>query len=71
MRTRRFRPLVDFRPSLDHLMPRIAPSDIAVMLYLNGDPPTSGPAQTDPGQAPTGGVSASAPYSTDIPVTAS
>ena len=35
MRTRRFRPSVGFRPDIDLLMPRIAPSDIAIMLYLD------------------------------------
>ncbi len=48
MRTRRYRPSVNFRPGIDLLMPRIAPSDIAVFLYLNGDTPAPAPGQVPP-----------------------
>lgn len=50
MRTRRFRPGHDFRPFAEILMPRIAPSDITLMMYLNTDTTTTTP--TDPGTAP-------------------
>jgi hypothetical protein len=38
MRAHRFRPFVDFRPCFDLLMPRIAPSDITLMVYTNPNP---------------------------------
>lgn len=47
MRTRRFRPSFACRPAVDILMPRIAPSDIAMMLYLSGDAPAPAPAPGD------------------------
>jgi hypothetical protein len=56
MRTHRsrFRPCVDFRPSLDSLPPRIAPSDIATMIYLDGspNPDTGTEVAGDPGTLP-------------------
>ena len=86
MRTRRYRPSVDFRPGIDLLMPRIAPSDIAVVLYLNGDAPAPAPGQvppgsTDPGTLPlcpiwtgpssTDTTTLATPYSSSVPVTTS
>jgi hypothetical protein len=50
MRTRRFRPVLGFRPAAEILLPRIAPSDITLMMYLNTDTGTTTP--TDPGTAP-------------------
>ena len=47
MRARRFRPCVDFRPSLDLLMPRIAPSDITTIMLSDPNPIPDGPT-TDP-----------------------
>jgi hypothetical protein len=38
MRAHGFRPFVDFRPCFDLLMPRIAPSDITLMVYANPNP---------------------------------
>ena len=51
MRARRFRPCVDFRPSLDLLMPRIAPSDITTILLSDPDPTPDTPT-TDPSDPP-------------------
>jgi hypothetical protein len=47
MRARRFRPCIDFRPSLDLLMPRISPSDITTIL-LSDPAPTPPTPTTDP-----------------------
>jgi hypothetical protein len=54
MRARRFRPCVDFRPSLDLLMPRIAPSDITMMLISDPNPVPDAPG--DPGNTGDPGV---------------
>ncbi len=48
MRARRFRPCVDFRPSLDLLMPRISPSDITTMVLSNPNPVPDTPDEPDP-----------------------
>ncbi len=48
MRTRRFRPSFGFRPAAEILMPRIAPSDISLMIYMTGDSPVDPPAPADP-----------------------
>jgi hypothetical protein len=46
---RRYRPGHDFRPAAELLVPRIAPSDIAVIMYLGTDPSTG---TGDPGTGP-------------------
>jgi hypothetical protein len=53
MRTRRFRPCVDFRPGFDLLLPRITPSDITLMVYTNPTPVLAPTATTTTPPAPT------------------
>lgn len=87
MKTRRFRPCLGHRPSLDLLPPRIAPSDITVMLYLDGGVDATGTEDVgDPGSLPispvwtgpsapppidSSGLTAATPASSMTPVLAS
>ncbi|HEY2158595.1 MAG TPA: hypothetical protein VGH33_23395 [Isosphaeraceae bacterium] len=59
MRARRFRPCVDFRPSLDLLMPRIAPSDITTILISDPNPVADDP--TPPGSPATPAIPVTTP----------